>query len=145
MRKAFTQEIEKLLKEQEELRKTIEEQASSKSAQIDHSAQDARIQELEAREKQAQARIMDLESQLSESQAIQGPTNPAEVEELRKTVNDLHSKLQRYKSQVPFVMVQWSYDFILTYLVRLPLTILLLAYHIGTSLLHRYQMSRGSH
>lgn len=143
MRKAFTQEIEKLLGELEELRNHLHHQ-EKQSDQPQHENLKLALEASEDRERKANDHIQQLEKELSKSSSVEPHVNSAEVEELRKTVGDLHSKLQRYKSQVPFVVAQWSYDFLLTYLVRLPLTILLLVYHIGTSLLHRYKMSRGS-
>ena len=143
MRKAFTQEIEKLIHELEMLRSHNQNQETQTDQNQKNELQ-LTIQELELKERKANEKIQYLESELSKAVSVEPKVNAAEIEELRKTVDNLHSKLQRYKSQVPFVVAQWSYDFILTYFIRLPLTILLLGYHIGMSILHRYKVSRGS-
>jgi|GEM_PF-1038126 hypothetical protein len=143
MRKAFTQEIEKLIADIEGLRKRADGLEREGGAQL--KGQLSVLQEqktqLEAQEKSALEKISQLQTALEEKpQEVPGST--VQVEELNRTIHDLQMRLQRYRSQIPFVMMQWAYDFVITYLVRLPLAVMLLGYHIGSSLLHRYLMSR---
>jgi len=62
----------------------------------------------------------------------------SEIRRLEDIIKDLESQLLRYRSRWYFVVFQWIFQFINVWLVRFPLAILLLFFHITAILSHRF-------
>ncbi|MBW7876227.1 MAG: hypothetical protein H3C47_09600 [Candidatus Cloacimonetes bacterium] len=62
----------------------------------------------------------------------------SEIRRLEDIIKDLESQLLRYRSRWYFVVFQWIFQFINVWLVRFPLAILLLFFHITAIFSHRF-------